>query len=206
MTGSREEPDFDAEPELVSDEPAPAKRTVKVRTRASTRRKVGPGRGKGNASPGHPRMLKAKLRAADALESRLESKSWREVARIHGYGSAGHAHDAVMNLVREVPASSREELRAIMDMQLDDYLAELWPRFKAGDLEAGRLLMRALDRRAKLLGLDAITDADYVAIASVQGLLGAIFDAALRLLPEDAHAAFLEDAERTLAQLNPAGS
>lgn len=189
---------IDAEAELESDEPV---KPVKVRTKASDRKHRRKPRPPAQASS--PRMIKARKRAQAALETRLEGKSWREVAREHKYASVSSAYDAVMQEVRDAPAEAREELRSIMDMQLDAVIEELWPRFKAGDHEAGRLLVRTLERRAKLLGLDAITDADYVAIASVQGLLGAIFDSALRLLPPEQHSAFLEDAQRTLAQLEP---
>lgn len=190
---------IDGEATLESDEPA---KPPKVRTRKDARSHHRRG-GKGRNAPGSPRSLAARKRAAAALETRLEGKSWREVARIHKYSSGGTAYEAVMLEVRDAPAEAREELRSIMDMQIDKLLEELWPRFLGGELEAGRLIIRAFERRAKLLGLDAITDADYVAIASVQGLLGAIFDAALRLLPTDKHAAFLEEAQRTLAQLEP---
>jgi hypothetical protein len=159
----------------------------------------------GARAPGHPRNVAARRRAAKGVEARAQGWTWRRVAEEFGYASPGHAYSEVMkSLTRDhPPVAVREALRLEMDAQIDQGLSAFIPKMIEGEVEAARVVVRLLERRSKLLGLDALRDESYIRLDSVQGLLQVIFDSALRLIAPEQHRAFLADAERTLALLGP---
>lgn len=104
-----------------------------------------------------PRSLVALQRQQQAVELRRAGRSYREIACQVGIGVAS-AHRLVGAAIAEARTTVQEdvvELRALELSRLDGLLGTLWPKARQGDLQAVDRVLRIMERRAKLLGLDA---------------------------------------------------
>lgn len=103
----------------------------------------------------------AKARTLDnqikALELRRMGKGYVEIAAALGIGKS-QAHRLVqagLEDARAQVASDATELRAEEVSRLDAMLAGLWPEARKGSYAAIDRVLKIMERRAKLLGLDA---------------------------------------------------
>jgi hypothetical protein len=97
-------------------------------------------------------------RRRQAVELRVEGKSWQEIADRLGYDSRGSAATAVRRALEQAVAELNVPLEAHRQLELDRLDAmqnALWDKVLAGDTKAIDTTLRLMDRRAKLLGLDA---------------------------------------------------
>lgn len=104
-----------------------------------------------------PRALVALQRQQQAVELRRSGRSYREIAHAVGIGVAS-AHRLVGAAIAEARTTVREdvvELRALELSRLDGLMVALWPKARRGDLAAVDRVLKIMERRAKLLGLDA---------------------------------------------------
>lgn len=112
---------------------------------------------KQNGQKTKPETIEAKQRAVLALEARKEGKTFAQIAEEVGYNSPQAAHDAVK---RALDAMIREPAESVRRLELER-LDTLWQiqylNAQAGDVQAMAACMRIMERRAKLLGLDAPT-------------------------------------------------
>lgn len=102
-----------------------------------------------------PRTIAAKRRAEKAVELRAEGMSFPDIARELGYASRQGAHEAVNKALKEM---FREPLEAMIQLDLER-LDRMWTvhflNAQSGDVAALSACMRIMERRARLLGLDA---------------------------------------------------
>ena len=98
----------------------------------------------------------ARWRRCRAVELVLQAMKYNEVARQVGYANRGTAHRAVAQALSERLVDGIDELRALEVARLDAMQAALWPQVEAGDTRASMTVIRIIDRRCRLLGLDAI--------------------------------------------------
>ena len=92
-----------------------------------------------------------------AVELRRMGKSYAEIGRQVGI-STSRAHALVTRAMIEARASIREdvvELRALEISRLDGMLGGLWPDARSGNVGAVDRVLKIMERRARLLGLDA---------------------------------------------------
>ena len=104
------------------------------------------------------KTLNAQQRAdrdRQALELRIAGADYDSIAQKLGYSSRGHAYDAVNALLLARAAEPREELRALELDRLDKLLLGIWQQAKGGNLGALDRAVKLMERRARLLGLDA---------------------------------------------------
>lgn len=97
-------------------------------------------------------------RKLQALELRKAGVSFQAIADALGYRSASGAFAAVkaaLNATLREPAS---ELRELELARLDALLLPFWRRAQGGDDKAVDRCLRIMERRARLLGLDAPTN------------------------------------------------
>jgi hypothetical protein len=102
-----------------------------------------------------PTIAAAEKRRA-ALLSRQRGNSWAQVAAEVGYSSAGGAHSAAMQALRDIPREAAEDLRRTELETLNELQLAL--RAKLDEKPAAYLvdsILKVMERRAKLLGLDA---------------------------------------------------
>lgn len=101
------------------------------------------------------KRLTAVERQRAALELRKAGKSYEAIARELGYGGPSSAHNAVKAALRKTLQEPADDLRALEVARMDAMLDGLWPKVLAGNPRAVEVAIKVLERRARLLGLDA---------------------------------------------------
>jgi hypothetical protein len=108
-----------------------------------------------------------------ALEYRKSGMSYRAIADRIGVKSSAttyrYIQNALLNLVKE-PA---EGVRALEIERLDQALVAIWPKIIDGCLFSIKTMLSIMERRAKLLGLDAPAKSEFT------GAGGALLDLSL---------------------------
>src|SRR3990172_2404367 len=108
-------------------------------------------------SPTSPRRARAAERRLQALELRIRGMKYREIgAELHVTGSA--AYKACARALREISARTGETaelLRRLEVERLDSLWAAAFPGALKGDPATVRACLAIMERRARLLGLDA---------------------------------------------------
>lgn len=115
-----------------------------------------------NGSKTNAVMIAAKERAAQAMQLRMEGLTFARIAEEAGYKSPQAAHDAVK---RALDATIREPATELIKLELER-LDVLWGiqylNAQAGDVQSLNACMKLMERRARLLGLDAPEKVDTV--------------------------------------------
>lgn len=99
--------------------------------------------------------IDAAERQRKALEARKAGATYDQIARQLNYGSTSAAHKAVMTALRKTIQEPADELRQLELTRLDALLIPVWGQAMKGSLPAIDRAIRIMERRAKLLGLDA---------------------------------------------------
>lgn len=103
------------------------------------------------------RALIALRRQQQAVELRRAGRSYREIAHQVGIGVAS-AHRLVAAAISKARVTVQDEvieMRALELSRLDGLLSSVWPAARQGNLGAIDRVLKIMERRAKLLGLDA---------------------------------------------------
>ncbi len=104
------------------------------------------------------RRLEAHWRTLKALELRLAGKGYQAIADELRYKSPASAFKAVQRALKATLQEPADELRRLELSRLDELFDSLWERRHQAHV-VDRLLS-IMERRAKLLGLDAPTKVD----------------------------------------------
>jgi hypothetical protein len=117
------------------------------------------------------RDANATQRAVQAVQLRVQKLTFAEIATRCGYASAGAARKAILREMQRVVVANVEELRREELAILDRLHSECWElamnkKNTARLFAVDRLLMIA-ERRSRLMGLDAPTNAGFVPILPV---------------------------------------
>ena len=114
-------------------------------------------------------------RENQALQLRKAGASYAQIATQLGYANLSGAWKACMRAIKRVPAENAREARDLDLARLDEALLAVWRDVQQGRWRAIETAIHIMERRAKLLGLDAPTrvriDAE-VAIREVAAGLG----------------------------------
>lgn len=112
-------------------------------------------------------------RALKALELRLAGASYRQIAVSVG-ASLKTVYLDVQRMLREYASEPAEQVRNAELGRLDRLLLAHWPAAVKGDYRATATVLSIMDRRARLLGLDAPLRIDLTAwvrrLAEEEGL------------------------------------
>lgn len=104
-----------------------------------------------------PKGVDVAMKVAHAIQLRIEDHTWQEVADIAGYSSKAVAYNAVK---RELDKIVREPAEHMVQMELEKLRAmekEMLPKATTkgkGQIRYSAAVLRIMERRAKLLGLD----------------------------------------------------
>jgi hypothetical protein len=109
----------------------------------------------GDRRPASADMISSALRQTDALSLRQAGKTFAEIAVELGYSDHSGARNAVLAALRENVAEPNAEMRALELSRLDALQAALWTKATNGDLGSVDRVLKLMERRAKILGLDA---------------------------------------------------
>src|SRR4030095_4029267 len=114
----------------------------------------GPKRG-GNRSKTSADMVDAALRQVEALRLRQAGATFTQIAATLGYSDRSGARNAVMAALVEHVHEPNNEMRALELHRLDALQLAHWQKALAGDCYATDRVLKVMERRAKILGLDA---------------------------------------------------
>lgn len=92
-----------------------------------------------------------------ALELRKAGATYSQIAQVLGYTERGGAYKAVMQALRDTVQEPADEVRHLETERLDALLRAMWPQAMEGKGWAVDRCLAVMDRRARLLGLDAPT-------------------------------------------------
>ena len=101
-----------------------------------------------------PEGIAAAERAAAAMTLRRSGATYPEIARQLGYADPSGAYRAVQRGLTETLQEPADELRAVELDRLDRMQMAHWSRALAGDVKATQMVLRIMERRARLAGLD----------------------------------------------------
>lgn len=108
---------------------------------------------------GEPMASVNRLRAAErqrqALELRRAGHSFPTIARHLGYRAASGAYAAVLAGLRATLREPADALRELEAQRCDQLQAAVWPAALQGEPRAVLACLKVMERRARLLGLDA---------------------------------------------------
>jgi hypothetical protein len=85
---------------------------------------------------------------------RREGRTWQDIAQVVGYASASGASDAYARASNRVVAEGIDELRALESDRLDALHRAVWDKALEGDYKALEIVLKVMERRSRLLGLD----------------------------------------------------
>lgn len=161
-----------------------------------------PGQGKGEPRTS-PARLKAAVRQAKAIDMKIAGETYEAIRQELGYASRSGALNAVeAALAKLAPIPTLEQARKLDWERMEKMHQALWPRVVEGDPESCRVCIRLMERRAKLLGLDALPSLNAISNDAVQGVLDALIGLAVRMLTPEQRPAFMEQVGTTLLQID----
>lgn len=106
-----------------------------------------------------PERLAQVQRVARALEQRAAGWSLQRIAEAGGWRSRQAVHDALSRALAATLSEPAEAARQLDVERLDALIAGHFPPAISGDPIAAGIVLRTLERRARLLGLDEPTRA-----------------------------------------------
>lgn len=112
----------------------------------------------GRARPSRitPQVLE---RERKVLELRRGGLTFDLIAKQLDYSHASGAHKAYLNACKRIVMSEVVEIRNIETERLDIAQSSIWNGVLRGDIPSINTLLKIMERRAKLLGLDSPTKA-----------------------------------------------
>jgi hypothetical protein len=119
-------------------------------------------------------------RERQVLELRKAGATFRAIGQQVGFNDS-RAHAFYKRAMRGIIVDDVEDIRALETERLDAMLLVCWAKACEGDLGAVDRVLRVMERRARLLGLDAEGPVDQVAISSARA---EAFLAGMRYLAE----------------------
>lgn len=123
---------------------------------------------KANMNDTSKASIKSGQQRVEALKLRIAGLSYRKIAKEVGV-SVGMAHRYVTEALEEIRhdiSEKADELRTLELERMDSMLAAIWPLIIEAQGEDGPNLaavdriLRIMERRSKLVGLDLLHDAD----------------------------------------------
>ena len=108
------------------------------------------------ASRGSVGRLRAREREVRAFQLRLAGATYSQIADDLGI-SLGGAHKIIMRVLQRLETTAEETAEVVRRLEverLDRMLLGLWPQAAKGGQGAVDRVLRIMERRAKLLGLD----------------------------------------------------
>jgi len=136
-------------------------------TQAKRAQRPRPHNGKAN-----PKRIEAVERMGMALELRKAGFTYASIASQLGYADGASAYNAVMAGLKLVVREPAEELRSLELARLDAIMVEVYNQARKGVVGAVDRVLRIMERRARLLGLDKplLIDVDWRTELERQGV------------------------------------
>lgn len=89
------------------------------------------------------------------VEMRLQGYTLEEAAKRAGYTNRSAAKKAVDRALQRTLQQPTEEYRALVIGRLEMVIRSNWTKMRAGDYQASRVVLRALQQEAQIMGINA---------------------------------------------------
>lgn len=89
------------------------------------------------------------------LELRRTGAGWEAIAEVVGFSNASGAYKAYQRAIARVLVQPAEELRTQELDRLDRLQRAYWADAMAGNVRAADFILRVIDKRCKILGIEA---------------------------------------------------
>lgn len=109
----------------------------------------------------------AHWRQARAVELAISGHDYDTIAREVGYSNRGTAHRTVQKALRQRTVEGVDQLREVEVQRLDALLKAHWEQAIDGDVVAANVVLRVIDQRVRLLGLEWTADATLTGPVSI---------------------------------------
>lgn len=122
---------------------------------------------------------RARDRETRAVAMRVRGASYQEIAEAVGYYDKAGAQKAVTRALAAAASEQREDRAVLVQRELDlidACIAGLAEKVGRGDVRAVEGTLRAIERRARLLGLDAPMRADVTVTDALTAEVQALAD------------------------------
>lgn len=96
----------------------------------------------------------AAIKRTKVVEAVAAGATYDEAAEQAGYASRSGAYKALWRALGDRETQAVDEHRAIELARLDALQAALWERAMTGDVKAAGMVLRIIEQRSRLLGLD----------------------------------------------------
>ncbi len=96
----------------------------------------------------------AAVKRTKVVEAVAEGATYEQAAKQAGYATRSGAYKAFWKAVDGREADAVEQHRALELQRLDALQVGLWERAEAGDIKAVNAVLRIIEQRSRLLGLD----------------------------------------------------
>jgi AraC-like DNA-binding protein len=106
-----------------------------------------------------PRRIDSQERVAKALELRKAGETLQQIADQLGYANPSAVYAAIRRTLDQIVVPAVEEYRKMELERLDALQLAVWPAARRGDYQAIDRVLKIMERRARLLGLDVQPDA-----------------------------------------------
>ena len=116
--------------------------------------------------------VQTRERQARALELRKAGLTYQQIADTLDYGSISAAEKAIKSGLKTLIREPAEELRALELERLDKMLASHWKAVLNGHVRSTEVVLRIMERRAALLGLDAPKDTRFSGELGIRQYVG----------------------------------
>lgn len=120
------------------------------------------------------RRATALKKALRALELRTHGFSYEDIAQNVGFANRQNAHRAVKKAMEHLPQEATRDMRDVELLKLDRLESSLWSQAESGDTASVTAILKVMERRAKLTGLDKPIKVDIrerlISIALTEGL------------------------------------
>jgi hypothetical protein len=123
-------------------------------------------------------------RERQVVELRRTGATWEGIAQAVGYSNAGGAYKAYQRAMARVFDQPTKELRNAELDRLDRLQRAFWKDAVDGNVRSADFILRVIDKRAKLLGLDAPTKIQAEVVNYDAGVIDAEIERIIRELNE----------------------
>lgn len=96
----------------------------------------------------------AAVKRAKVVEAVAQGATYEDAAKQAGYANRSGAYKAFWKAIEHNEAEAVEDHRALELARLDALQVPLWDKAMAGDVKAAGMILRIIETRSRLLGLD----------------------------------------------------
>lgn len=134
-------------------------------------------------------------RERQVMELRRTGATWEGIAQAVGYSNAGGAYKAYQRAMAKIFEQPTKELRNQELDRLDRLQRAYWKDAIDGNVRSADFILRVIDKRAKILGIEAPTRIQAEVVNYDAGIIDAEIERIIRELDQLDHRITLEVAE-----------